>query len=191
MINSILTNPSIYNITQTTQAQVAIETGLKAVGRPGFILLDNSISQNTKKYSATKEFLYQLTCIGLSLGVVIPVFKKGSFKIARKLFKDEPIFNVFKNSDEFNKFYNANKDNRVEKLKEIYTQKSLQYSDEDMQKHIYLAKGMIETTSIAGSVLGLSIMAPLISRPFIRPILSKVLPEKTEDKNPAKLDVKA
>jgi hypothetical protein len=191
MINSILTNPSIYNITQTTQAQVAIETGLKAVGRPGFILLDNSISQNTKKYSATKEFLYQLTCIGLSLGVVIPVFKKGSFKIARKLFKDEPIFNVFKNSDEFNKFYNANKDNRVEKLKEIYTQKSLQYSDEDMQKHIYLAKGMIETTSIVGSVLGLSIMAPLISRPFIRPILSKVLPEKTEDKNPAKLDVKA
>lgn len=153
--------------------------------------MDNSISQNTKKYSATKEFLYQLTCIGLSLGVVIPVFKKGSFKIARKLFKDEPIFNVFKNSDEFNKFYNANKDNRVEKLKEIYTQKSLQYSDEDMQKHIYLAKGMIETTSIAGSVLGLSIMAPLISRPFIRPILSKVLPEKTEDKNPAKLDVKA
>lgn len=191
MINSILTNPSIYNITQTTQAQVAIETGLKAVGRPGFILLDNSISQNTKKYSATKEFLYQLTCIGLSLGVVIPVFKKGSFKIARKLFKDEPIFNVYKNSDEFNKFYNANKDNRVEKLKEIYTQKSLQYSDEDMQKHIYLAKGMIETTSIVGSVLGLSIMAPLISRPFIRPILSKVLPEKTEDKNPAKLDVKA
>ena len=37
MINSILTNPSIYNITQTTQVQVAVETGLKAVGRPGFI----------------------------------------------------------------------------------------------------------------------------------------------------------
>lgn len=194
MINSLLTNPSIYNITQTTQAQVAIETGLKAVGRPGFILLDSSIDKNTKKYSATKEFLYQLTCIGLSLGVVIPVFKKGSFKIAKKLFKDEPIFNVFKNSDEFNKFYNGNKDNRVEKLKEIYSQKSLNYNDEDMQKHINLAKGMIETTSIAGSVLGLSIMAPLISRPFIRPILAKVMPEKTEQKenqNPAKLDVKA
>lgn len=52
---------------------------------------------------------------------------------------------------------------------------------------------MIETTSIVGSVLGLSIMAPLISRPFIRPILSKILPEKQDDKtskqNPAKLDV--
>ena len=195
MINSILTNPSIYNITQTTQAQVAVETGLKAVGRPGFILLDNSIDQNTKKYSATKEFLYQLTCIALSLGVVIPVFKKGSFKIARKLFKDEPIFNVFKNSDEFNNFYNSAKENRVEKLREIYAQKSSDYSDEDLQKHIHLAKGMIETTSIAGSVLGLSIMAPLISRPFIRPILAKIMPVKTQEKNTdqnsAKLDVKA
>lgn len=191
MINSILTNPSIYNITQTTQVQVAVETGLKAVGRPGFILLDNSIDQNTKKYSATKEFLYQLTCIGLSLGVVIPIFKKGSFNIARKLFKDEPIFNVFKNSDEFNKFYNSAKENRVEKLREIYAQKSSNYSDEDLQKHIHLAKGMIETTSIAGSVLGLSIMAPLISRPFIRPILSKVMPEKPQKSEPAKLDVQA
>jgi len=191
MINSILTNPSIYNITQTTQVQVAVETGLKAVGRPGFILLDNSIDQNTKKYSATKEFLYQLTCIGLSLGVVIPIFKKGSFNIARKLFKDEPIFNVFKNSDEFNKFYNSAKENRVEKLREIYAQKSSDYSDEDLQKHIHLAKGMIETTSIAGSVLGLSIMAPLISRPFIRPILSKVMPEKPQKSEPAKLDVQA
>ena len=43
MIPPILTNPAIYNITQTTQAQVAIETGLKAVGRPGFILLDKKI----------------------------------------------------------------------------------------------------------------------------------------------------
>ena len=191
MINSILTNPSIYNITQTTQAQVAIETGLKAVGRPGFILLDNSIDQNTKKYSATKEFLYQLTCIGLSLGVVIPIFKKGSFNIARKLFKDEQIFNVFKNSDEFNKFYNSNRENKIGKLREIYSQKSEHYSDEELQRQIHLAKGMIETTSIAGSVLGLSIMAPLISRPFIRPILSKVMPEKSQKSEPAKLDVKA
>lgn len=195
MISSILTSPSVYNITQTTQAQVAIETGLKAVGRPGFIILDNTIDKNTKKYSATKELLYQLTCIGLSLGVVIPVFKKGSFKIARKLFKDEPIFNVFKNSDEFNKFYNSGHENRVNNLKDIYAQKSLNYSDQDLQKHIHLAKGMIETTSIAGSVLGLSIMAPLISRPFIRPILSKILPEnqdgKTSKQNTASLDVQA
>lgn len=195
MISSILTSPSVYNITQTTQAQVAIETGLKAVGRPGFIILDNTIDKNTKKYSATKELLYQLTCIGLSLGVVIPVFKKGSFKIARKLFKDEPIFNVFKNSDEFNKFYNSGHENRVNNLKDIYAQKSLNYSDQDLQKHIHLAKGMIETTSIVGSVLGLSIMAPLISRPFIRPILSKILPEnqdgKTSKQNTASLDVQA
>jgi hypothetical protein len=193
MISSILTNPAIYNITQTTQAQVAIETGLKAVGRPGFILMDKSIDKNTKKYSATKEFLYQLTCIALSLGVVIPIFKKGSFSIAKKVFKDEPVFKMFKNSDEFNKFYNANKENRVGKLRDMYAQKSQNYSDDELNRHIHLAKGMIETTSIAGSVLGLSIMAPLVSRPFIRPIINKMFSNPKDDNNPQpqKVDVKA
>ena len=48
MISSVLTSPALYNITQTTQAQIGIEIGLKAVGRPGFILLDKSIDKNTK-----------------------------------------------------------------------------------------------------------------------------------------------
>ena len=77
MIPPILTSSTLYNITQTTQAQVGIETSLKAIGRPGFILLDKSIDKNTKKYSSMKEFLYQLTCFTASMLVIIPVFKKG------------------------------------------------------------------------------------------------------------------
>ena len=189
MISSILTSPSIYNITQTTQAQVGIETGLKAIGRPGFILLDNDIDKNTKKYSSMKEFLYQLTCLTASMAVVIPIFKKGSFAIAKKIFKNEPIFKVFKNSDSFNNFYKI-KENRISRLREIYGESEKNLSDEDLEKHINLAKGMIEVTSIAGSIMALSVLAPLISRPFIRPIL-KVIgfeDEKSKDKN---LDMKA
>ena len=102
-IGNILTNPSIYNITQNTAAQVGIETGLKAIGRPGFIILDNNIDPQTKKYSAMKELLFQLTCLAVSLGVVIPVFKKGSFSIARKIFKDEAVFKAFKSSSDLYK----------------------------------------------------------------------------------------
>lgn len=195
MIPPILTNPTIYNITQTTQAQVAIETGLKAVGRPGFILLDNSIDKNTKKYSSMKEFLYQLTCLGISLGVVIPVFKKGSFAIARKLFKDEAVFQAFKKSDDFNKFRKLSQDEKISKLGEINSANGKNYKLEDLNED--LAKGMIEVTSIAGSILGLSILSPLISRPFIRPVLKTLgmgepkpqTPQNSETE-PAKVDVK-
>jgi len=196
MIPPILTNPAIYNITQTTQAQVAIETGLKAVGRPGFILLDNSIDKNTKKYSSMKEFLYQLTCLGISLGVVIPVFKKGSFAIARKMFKDEAVFQAFKKSDDFNKFRKLSLDEKTSKLGEINSANGKNYKLEDLNEN--LAKGMIEVTSIAGSILGLSILSPLISRPFIRPVLKtlgmgepKPQTPQTTEQEPAKVDVKA
>lgn len=194
MIPPILTNQTIYNITQTTQAQVAIETGLKAIGRPGFILLDNDIDKNTKKYSSMKEFLYQLTCLGLSLGIVIPVFKKGSFAIARKLFKDEAVFQVFKKSDDFNKYKKLSNSDKAIRLDEINTATGKNFKPEDINEN--LAKGMIEVTSIAGSILGLSILSPLISRPFIRPILKVLgMAENKDDtkkqQEPAKVDVKA
>ena len=174
MIRNILTSPVLHTITQSTRAQVGIEIGLKSAGRPGFILMDKSIDENTKKYSAAKEFIYQLTCLALSMAVVIPVFKKGSFSLARKLFKNEPIFNAFKNSDKFNEFCKIAPENRINKLREIYGKNSSKYTNEDLQNHINMAKGMVETTSIAGSVLSLSVLAPMISRPFIRPFLKKL-----------------
>lgn len=204
MIPSVLTNTTLYNLAQTTQAQVGIETGLKAVGRPTFILADNNISKNTKKYAATKEFLYQLTCLGLSLGIVIPIFKKGSFAIARKLFKDEAVFKAFKKSDDFNKFRKLSEKQKVDNLKDINKSTGSNFELKDINEN--LAKGMIDVTSTAGSILALSILSPLISRPFIRPILSiigldtpkddknndkNVEPAKVTNQQTEKLDVKA
>ena len=60
MIGNILANPAIYRVSQNTVSQVSVETMLKAAGRPSFIVADNNIDKNTKKYYATKEFLYQL-----------------------------------------------------------------------------------------------------------------------------------
>ena len=42
-ITSILSNPALTRVAQSTSSSVSIETGLKAVGRPAFILADKKI----------------------------------------------------------------------------------------------------------------------------------------------------
>lgn len=192
MISSIITSPALYNITQTTHAQVSIETGLKAIGRPSFILLDKNIDHETKKYSAMKELIYQLTCMAVSLLVVIPLFKKGSFGAARKLFKDEKVFNVFNKSDEFNKYYKLSQAEKDAKLLEMSSKAGETIKSDDINEH--LAKGVIETSSILGSILGLSILSPIIARSVVRPVL-KAIGLRNDDNDTenadTQLDIKA
>ena len=189
MISQILSSPALYNVTQATHAQVSIETGLKAIGRPSFILLDKNIDKETKKYSAMKELLYQLTCMVVSLLIVIPLFKKGSFGAARKLFKDEKVFKVFEKSDEFNKYYRLSKAEKDAKLAEIAGKKGEAIDPKDINEH--LAKGVIETSSIMGSILGLSILSPIIARAIVRPTLKAIGLRKDTPEEDKKLDVKA
>ena len=66
-----------------------------------------------------KELLFQLTCLVVSLGVVIPIFKKGAFKIARKMYKNEAVFKIFKNPDEFKAYRELSKDKKMKKLLNI------------------------------------------------------------------------
>ena len=49
-ITNILSNPALTRIAQSTSSSVSIETGLKAVGRPSFILADSKIEPETKRY---------------------------------------------------------------------------------------------------------------------------------------------
>ena len=82
-ITSALASSGLTNLVQSTSSSVATETVLKSIGRPGFILIDNDISPDTKKYAAAKEFLYQATCLVIYMALVVPVFKKGAFKYAK------------------------------------------------------------------------------------------------------------
>ena len=57
MINlfvNAITKPGFQNLVQNTTAQVSIETGLKAAGRPAFTLADKNVDKETRKYSAVK-----------------------------------------------------------------------------------------------------------------------------------------
>ena len=59
LIVNFLTSPTAGNFVQNSTAQVLSEGCLKAVGRPVFTLMDKTAEDQQKKYSATKEFLYQ------------------------------------------------------------------------------------------------------------------------------------
>ncbi|MCQ2754317.1 MAG: hypothetical protein MJ231_04620 [bacterium] len=103
-INNFLTSPLLVNLSQNTAARVSCETGMKAVGRPAFVLMDKDLDSSTKKYSSAKELLYQLICLGVYLAVIPTVFKRGTFALAKNgILKNTPGKGVelFKNGKQY------------------------------------------------------------------------------------------
>lgn len=209
-IGKILTSNSLNNITSNTNSQVMLETTLKAIGRPGFILIDNEINEDTKRYAAAKEFLYQATCLLVYAALVVPVFKRGAFTLAQKVFDKSEIgsFKSLKQYAHYLKLCDTTPTNRIQTLgKEIkgtsivdadgkvrrqlvkdeydaVMLKELQKTDEnDPPNTFHKLKGAIEFGNIVGSVFGLAIFAPQISHAFIHPALKFLGLEKEAEKS--------
>ncbi len=203
-ITNFLTSSTLSSISQSTTASVSIETGMKALGRPSFILVDNKIDRQTKRYAAMKEFLYQATCLATYMGIVIPIFKKGSFKLAKnKILKNEKAFSHFKDADNYlnyKKLASMSKNDRTatlakDKYKNMFSeelQKQLKNNDKPEQYHV--VKGAIEFGNIVGSVLGLAIFAPQVSHLIVHPALKFFGFEKEEGNSAPEqkpIDIKA
>ncbi len=217
MISKILTSGSLNSITANTNSQVMLETTLKAIGRPGFILVDNEISPETKRYAAAKEFLYQATCLVVYATMVVPVFKRGAFKLAQKSFEKADIgnFKSLTQYDQYLKLCDTTPVNRKQTLgKEI---KGVKFTDsngvtrnklvrddydaemvkelekKDSPNSFPILKGAIEFGNIVGSVFGLAIFAPQVSHAFIHPALRFLGLEKEheEPKEQKSLDAQA
>lgn len=195
-ITNILTNQSLVNLSQNTAARVSIETGLKAVGRPSFILTDKDLDKETKKYAATKELLYQLICLGVYLAIIPTLFKKGSFSLAKNcIYKDRPNFKKFKNTNEFLNFHKLASMDKNERLTELKKDKVINKlnnrqdllaelkNNENPANQYYLQKGVIEGGSFVGSILGLALLAPEVSHKLIHPLMQII---GLEDKPQAK-----
>lgn len=196
---NFLTNPRMVSTAQNTKAAVSIETGLKAAGRPAFTLMDDNVDEKTKKYAATKEFLYQALCLGIYLGLIIPVFKMKTFGIYKRIFKDLPDFQKFENAKQYLDYFKlATMEKRADRVKNDifktlpeHLQKDLDKPDlskealkklkdekkEYIPKYIH-AKGSIEFSSIIGSIVGLTILAPEISHLVLHPIMKFIGMEK-------------
>lgn len=199
-LTSALTNSGLTNLVQSTSSSVTTETVLKAIGRPGFILIDNNISPDTKKYAAAKEFLYQATCLLVYMALVVPVFRKGAFKYAKNhLFKHMPEagFNKFKDLKTYD-LYRKLSDKSIEDRQHILNINKLQdrFTPEirnelltkDEPDSFSKIKGSIETGSLMGSVLGLAILAPQVSHAFIHPALRLIGMEEKKPKEQQKLN---
>lgn len=195
-IKNIVTSSQLANVAQNTAQSVTVETTLKAIGRPGFILIDNDIDADTKQYAAAKEFLYQATCLAVYMALIVPVFKKGGFKLAKNIiFKNTQGFEHFKNVKEYTHYRklaeNPNIENRQASLAKIIPGKDVKVKDQydgvllnELTKEkpdLFInVKGAVELSNLIGSVLGLAILAPQVSHAFIHPAL-KLL--GLEDKN--------
>lgn len=208
LINAITSN-TFQTIAQNTDACVKIETGLKAVGRPAFTLMDKNTDKDTRQYAAAKELLYQLLCFGIYVAVIPPIFKNGGFKLAQKLFKNEKLPN-FKNAKQMLAYHRLAHMEPAERILEK-NKKYLDLITDDLKNPLdnnaklktylvgdktknikplrkgtlkikgrmfELAKGSIEFSSIIGSVVGLTILAPELSHLILHPIMKVLHLEK-------------
>jgi len=173
-IKKILTNQKFADFAQTTACAISVETTLKATGRPCFIYFDENANERSKKYAATKEFLYQSFCLGLYLSFIKPI-KKQAYKVARKQlinFKPETQrkLDLY---DNFQEKIDTEK-NKVNKKKLEAELSQLINNNSDY----HLGKGAREFGAILSTVFILGICAPLISQAILHPVLDKILPKK-------------
>lgn len=185
-IRNLASNSTLANIAQNTSASVGIETTLKSIGRPGFILIDKDIDSDTKQYAAAKEFLYQATCLLIYMAAIVPIFKHGGFKIAKeKIFKNKNGFEHFKDVNEYLKYRkladNPSVNNRIvtlekelhdtTRVKDKYNATLIEELHKEKPEKFADVKGAIEFSNLIGSVLGLAIVAPQLSHAVIHPAL--------------------
>jgi len=193
-IQNVITSPAIASIAQNTNQALIVETTLKAIGRPGFILMDGDISKDTKKYAATKELLYQAICLLVYMTLVVPVFKRGAFKMAKNSkmfnkFDDAKALEKFKSADEVLNYHKLTERSPAEKQKAIKKDKYKSLHDDllknltdtDKSEKYPLIKGVVELGNIVGSVLGLAILAPQVSHAIIHPALRFLRLEKKKE----------
>lgn len=197
-----LGSPKFAKFAKATATTVYLMTLVKATVRPAFNLADKKSDKESRKYSALNEFLYQVVCLGFA-AAMIPLAERGGFKLAESQFKkvaeleqfkklsDIPMFSKIKKLGEFKKEYleKTFDDKFVKKLEAIEAKakagKVLTKDDKETlaaDKAMHLVNGGVETGSFLASILGLTILAPMIGHELLHPIMKHLGKCPKEDK---------
>ncbi len=207
-VKRFMSNTKTAEFVENTIYAVSIETALKMVGRPTFIMMDKEAdSPEKKKYAAVKEMLYQALCLGLYLSLMKPV-KQFFYNIISKGLSKNPENKI--HIDHFNRMqdnlHELEEENKlmiksardkfhkkelkkeaydkILKLKESFESRVLKIADSthSPKYDLRLGKGAKELSAIIGSILMLTIVAPQVSHVLIHPIMNALGFEKKPDK---------
>lgn len=184
-MNISLGNPNVAKFAKATAVTVYLMTGVKATVRPAFNLADKKSDEQSRKYSAMNEFLYQVVCLGMA-AAMIPLFERGGFKLAEKRLKNIkglenitkycqiPEFKNIKKLGEFKKDY----------LNNTFADKKT--LSKEANEAMHLVNGGVETGSFVASILGLTILAPLLGHELLHPIMHAIGMDKKPNNNVGK-----
>ena len=162
---NIITSNQASKLVQDSAFQVLSEGSLKAVARPAFTLADKSASLDARKYSATKELIFQSVSMAMYFAIITTVFQKGGYKFLKNLpkFKKYEALNGINNIKDFTKVYDAFSKGKLSTTAEQATQ--LQHT-----------KGGMEVIKMIGSGLILTILCPLVVAKMVSPIMNALKP---------------
>ena len=173
-INAITSNTAS-KLVQDSAFQVLSEGSLKAVARPAFTLMDNSASPEARKYSATKELIFQSVSMAMYFAIITTVFQRGGYKFLKNLpkFKNYEALKGIDNIKDFTKVYDT-------------FSKGLLSTTEEQAKQLQHTKGGMEVIKMIGSGLILTILCPMVVAKMVSPVMKAlkpyINPEKTDSK---------
>lgn len=157
---NIITSNQASKMVQDSAFQVLSEGSLKAVARPAFTLADKSASLEARKYSATKELIFQSVSMLTYFAIITTVFQKGGYKLLKKLpkFQKYEALKDINNIKDFTKVYDA-------------FSKGLLSTTEEQAKQLQQTKGGMEVIKMIGSGLILTVLCPLVVAKMVSPVM--------------------
>ena len=162
---NVITSNQASKLVQDSAFQVLSEGSLKAVARPAFTLADNSASIDARKYSATKELIFQSVSMAMYFAIITTIFQKGGYKFLKNLpkFKKYEALNGINNIKDFTKVYNA------------FSKGQLSTTAEQA-KQLQHTKGGMELIKMIGSGIILTILCPLVVAKMVSPAMKLLQP---------------
>ncbi|MBQ9688227.1 hypothetical protein IJV79_01175 [bacterium] len=175
---NLITSAEASKWVQDSAFQVLSEGGLKAVGRPAFTLADKNASPEAKKYSASKELIFQTLSMASYFAIITTVFQKLGFKALKNMpkFKD---FDALKKIDNFGQFSHTF---------DAFSKGQIKATAQEAAQ-LEKTKGGMELIKMAGSGVILTILCPMFVTKLVHPIMNAIFPKKSEGEQTKTIDV--